>query len=72
MLGLPSLAKRNPSPGLSVISCLEDLEDLQLEVDVVRRLRLAAIAHIYPILPYLFVIAACSLVRPMVAMTRNS
>ena len=27
-------------------------ESLQLEVDVAIRLRLAAIAHIYPILPY--------------------
>jgi hypothetical protein len=30
---------------------VKDLEDLQLEVDVARRLRLAAILHIYSTLP---------------------
>jgi hypothetical protein len=38
--------------GISVCPKLEDQEDLQLEVDVARRLRLVAIVHIYPILPY--------------------
>ena len=55
---LPSL----PHPGVSLCLCvLEDPEDLQLEVDVTRHPQLTAIAHIYPILPYLPVIAACSL-----------
>ena len=43
---------------------LEDLADLQLEVDVARRLRLGVIPHIYPILPLLSVIAVYSLVHP--------
>jgi hypothetical protein len=48
--------------GVSVFSKLEDSKNLQL---VARRLRLAAIAHVYSILPYLSVIAAYSLVRPV-------
>jgi hypothetical protein len=39
---------------------LEDLKDLELEVDVARRLWLAVIAHICLVLP---VFAICSLVR---------
>jgi hypothetical protein len=47
------------------VSNLEDSKNLQLELDVARRLRLAAIAHVYSNLPYLSVIAAYSLVRPV-------
>jgi len=53
LLGLPSLAKRITPWGMSVSLKLEDPEDLQLEIDVARRLRLAAIAHIYPVLSYI-------------------
>lgn len=49
----PCQSLANPTtPRVSVSVKLEDLEDLQLEVDVARRLRLAAIAHTYHILPY--------------------
>jgi hypothetical protein len=34
---MPSLAKCITPWGLPVLFCLKDLEDLQLEVDVVRR-----------------------------------
>jgi hypothetical protein len=47
---------------MSVSLKLEDLKDLQLEVDVARRLRLAAIAHVYPILPC-FTCYSCLLSR---------
>jgi hypothetical protein len=59
VLGLLSLAKPR---GISVLSYLGNLEDLQLQVDIARRLRLAAIAHIYPILPFI-VRYSCSLPR---------
>jgi hypothetical protein len=36
-----------------LIQPFNSLEDLHLEVNVARRLRLAAIAHIYLILPYI-------------------
>jgi hypothetical protein len=58
---LPSLTKHITLRGFTCPSCLEDLDDLQLGVDVARRLQLAATAHI----PYstLFVSCSCLLAR---------
>jgi hypothetical protein len=51
LLGLLSLAKSITLSGMSVSPKLEDSRNLQLEVDVARHLRLAAVAHIYSVLP---------------------
>lgn len=61
---MPSLAKLITLRVMSVSRKLEDSRNLQLEIDVVRRLRLAAITHIYLTYPCLTDIAACSLVQP--------
>ena len=49
-------------PSLPRSPCWRIQRNLQPEADVARRLRLAAIAHTYSILPYLSVIVACLLV----------
>ena len=65
LLVLPRLAKPT-TPGVC-LPCveLEGLKDLHLEVDVAGHLRLAAMAYIYSVLPYLPIIATCSLVCPL-------
>jgi hypothetical protein len=62
LLGLPGLANFIFFKGISISLKLKDLEGLQLEVDVARRLRLAAIVHIYSVLPYI-TRHSCSLAR---------
>jgi hypothetical protein len=58
-LNCPGLLSSTPRSRFAPVR-LKDLKDLELEVDVARRLRLAVIAHICLVVP---VIAVCSLVR---------